>query len=123
MPDQKTLLFVYNRDSGEVQPPKNYSTGKGVAAAADSCTLSRVTLSPVGVKKNWKRFLKDLDIPLRFLNRDEFVPEFGQREVSFPAVFVQTGDDLQVLISAEELARCQDLSDLIRLVKERVLFG
>jgi hypothetical protein len=87
----------------------------------DSCILSRVTHSPVGIKKEWKRFLKDLRIPSRSLDRNEFLHEFGNHPLTFPVVLFRNGTELSVLISTEELNRCRDLSDLIHLVREALL--
>ena len=120
MQDKKTLLFVYKTDSGVLQSLKNYSTGTPAASGADACTLNAITHSPVGIKKEWKRFCKDLEIPSRSLARNEFVLEFGHLQITFPAVLVQEGTGLAVLIDTEDLNRCRDLSDLMLLVKERV---
>ena len=79
-----------------------------------------MTNSPVGMKKEWKRFLKDCAIPARTLDRDEFLSEFGSRPVTFPVVLLKRGTELSIFISTEELNRCHDLSDLILLVEERI---
>jgi len=120
MPDSKTLLFVHNLDSGVLQSLHDYSSGKPVSSKGDACILSIMTHSPVGMKKEWKRFLKDLPIPTRTLDRDQFVAEFGHRTVTFPVVLLKRGMELGVFISTEELNRCRDLSDLIHLVQERL---
>jgi hypothetical protein len=120
MPDSKTLLFVHNTDSAVLQPLHDYSTGKAGGGEADACALSRITRSPVGIKKEWKRFLKELDIPSRSLDRNEFFSEFGHRPVTFPTVLLRHGTELSILISSEDLRLCRDLSDLIRLVRERL---
>jgi hypothetical protein len=120
MPGTKTLLFVYKTDSGVLQSLKNYSTGTA-ASGSDICTLSAVTHSPVGMKKEWKRFLKDLQIPSRSLDRNEYTMEFRQHPTTFPVVLVQTGTELAVLIGTEELNQCRDLNDLMLLVRERLL--
>jgi hypothetical protein len=121
MPGVRTLLFVHNIDSGVLPSLKDFSTGKTAASGSDICALSAITHSPVGMKKEWKRFCKELEIPSRSLDRNEFVSEFGQRQVTFPIVLVQQGTELSVLISTEELKRCRDLNDLIFLMKQRLL--
>jgi hypothetical protein len=123
MPDTDTLLFVHNIDSGVLQPLHDYSSSKGTPSGSDACTLSRITHSPVGVKKEWKRFLKDLRIPSRTLDRNEFLSEFGHRTLTFPAVLIKHGTELSVLINSMELASCRDLGDLIHLVEERLSTG
>jgi hypothetical protein len=124
MPGQKNLLFIYNTDSGALQALKDFSTGKSAISGADTCILTGITHSPVGMKKEWKRFCKDLEIPSRPLHRNEFMAEYGsrQQQITFPIVLVQKGTDLEVFISTEELNRCRDLNDLILLMKQRLLF-
>jgi|SRR5208337_802996 len=120
MPGLKTLLFVYNTDSGVLQALRDYSAGTAVVSRTDICPLCAITHSPVGVKKEWKRFIKDLGVPSQFLDRNAFSSEFGNHKTTFPVVLVQEGTGLAVLISTEELNRCRDLNDLILLMKERL---
>lgn len=120
MPDSKTLLFVFNLDSRVLQELHDYSSGNAPAPAADACPLYRITHSPLGTKKEWKRFIKELDIPSRSLDRDEFMREFGKDRVTYPVVLIKRGPDLGVLASTEELQACRELDNLIALVKERL---
>ena len=123
MPGQKTLLIIDNTNSGVLQPLKDFSAGKAAGSGADAHTLSMLTHSPVGMKKEWKRFLKDLEIPSRTLEKSEFLSEFGSghRQMTFPVVLLRQGAELAMLISTEELNRCRDLNDLIFLMKQRIL--
>jgi hypothetical protein len=73
------------------------------------------------MKKDWKRFVRELGIPARFLNRNEFVSEIGAGLITFPAILVQTGKDLLMLASSEEINRCSSVEDLISLVQQRSL--
>ena len=122
MPGSKTLLIVDNTDSGVLPSLKDFSAGTAAASGAGTCTLSTITHSPLGMKKEWKRFLKDLEIPSRSLDRDEFLLEFKRHQTTFPVVLVQKGTELAVLINTEELNRCRDLNDLILLLRQRLLF-
>ena len=125
MPGTKTLLIVDNTNSGVLQPLKDFSAaGSAAGSGATTQSLSTITHSPVGMKKEWKRFLKELEIPSRTLEKGEFLAEFrsGHSPATFPVVFVQKGTELAVLISTEELGRCRDLNDLIVLLRQRLLF-
>lgn len=123
MPGTKTLLIVDNTNSGVLQPLKDFSAGTA-ASGAGTRTISAITHSPVGMKKEWKRFLKDLDIPSRTLDKGEFLSEFrsGHSQTTFPVVLVQKGTELAVLISTEDISRCRDLNDFILLLRQRLLF-
>ncbi|MDO9325925.1 MAG: hypothetical protein Q7T80_13330 [Methanoregula sp.] len=124
MPGTKTLLIVDNTNSGVLQPFKDFSSGAAAAPVGGTRTISSLTNSPLGMKKEWKRFLKDLDIPSRTLEKGEFTSEFrsGHSTETFPVVLVQKGSELTVLINTEELSRCRDLNDLILLLRQRLLF-
>jgi len=124
MQGSETLLVVDNTDSGVLPSLKDFSTGKVGASRAGTFTISSITHSPVGMKKEWKRFLKDLEIPSRTLERGEFIAEFGSGHspMTYPVVLIQKGTELSVLISTEELSRCRDLNDLITLLRQRFLF-
>lgn len=119
MPQEEILLFVSNSDSGVLPKIKNYS-GESAASRSDGCNLSALTHSPVGMKKEWKRFIKELTIPSRVLDRDEFRAEFGNGITTFPVVLVRSGRGLSVLISPDELNRCRMLEDLMNLLQQRL---
>ncbi len=124
MPGTKTLLIVDNINSGVLQPFKDFSAGTSAPSRAGTCTISSITHSPVGMTKEWKRFLKDLEIPSRTLERSEFTSEFGSVHplMTFPVVLIQTGTELSVLLSSDEISQCRDHHDLILLLKKRLLF-
>jgi hypothetical protein len=71
------------------------------------------------MKKEWKRFIHDLGVPVRFLSRNEFISEFHKSTAAFPAAFIQAGKEVQPLINSDEINRCAELEDLIGLVKQR----
>jgi hypothetical protein len=117
LPD-RSLVFVYNVDS-EILPKTNDHMRMAMPGK-ETCGLLALTFSPIGMKKEWRRFVHALDIPARFLSRDEFLAEFRTSTTPFPAVFLQTGNDLFVFISADEINQCARLEDLISLVQQRL---
>jgi hypothetical protein len=120
MSDLKTILFIYNTNNGVLKTLMDYFAGTASASGTDICPLNAITNSPVGMKKEWKRFLKDLKIPSRLLDRNEFSWEFGDLHTSFPVVLVQSGAELAVLVGTEALNQCRDLNDLIFLMQQRL---
>jgi len=117
-PDRK-LVFVYNLDKGSLSDIKDklYAT---VPSKAPACNLCSLIQSPVGMKKGWKRFVQDLAIPADYLFREEFQKEFGLPKFAAPGIFIQLGGSLILLVSAEEINRCESTDDLIEIVKQRV---
>lgn len=115
----RLLLFVYTCDRGNLSAMKDYSQ-PDAADKVSGCRLLMLTSSPVGTKKEWKRFIHDLKIPARFLYRDEYEEEFGALLTTLPAIFLHTDRTRNLLVSGDELGRIQSLEDLIALVKERL---
>jgi len=119
MESGRSLVFVYNADS-ETIPKANGFMSRPMATLTEQCNLLVLTFSPIGMKKEWKRFISGLKIPVRFFSRDEFASEFRDLAATFPAAFLRTGKDLFIIASTEEINRCTDLADLIGLVQQRL---
>ena len=117
MQSDTVLLFVYNSDRGDLAAIKDYSRKAGAEKA--SCNLTGLILSPVGMKKGWKRFISELPVPARFLHRDEFEEEFGALKAPAPAVFLRNEKALALIISCQELDQVLSTEDLIALVHQR----
>jgi len=119
MPAARSLIFVYNIDSEDL-PDVNDHMSRMAGPGSGHCSLQAVTFSPIGMKKEWRRFVQGLKIPARFLARDAFGAEFPKVAVTFPSVFLQTGEGLFTFITTEEITQCRELGDLIRLVQQRL---
>ena len=115
----QTLLFVYNCDRGNLSAIKDYSQ-RTVNEKAPDCRLLALISTPVGMKKSWKRFISDLEIPSRFLHKDEYEEEFGAILTPLPVVLLQTQKSRSLFISADELSRVQTVEDLITFVSQRL---
>jgi len=123
MADGKTLLFIYNTNNGKLKSLMDYCAGTASAPVTDACPLNAITTTPGGIKEEWNRFLKDLRIPSRLLDHNEFSWEFPDLHTTFPVVLIQSGADLAVVVGTETLRQCRDLNDLIHLMQERLSPG
>nr|WP_321350563.1 hypothetical protein [uncultured Methanoregula sp.] len=119
MLQEDSLLFVCNNDSGVLPRIKDYSAHSSTSPA-EGCNLSALIQSPLGIKKEWKRFIREQKLPSRILDRNDFCNEFGSGISTFPVVLVTTGRGTVVLISTDELNRCRELEDLMSLVEQRL---
>jgi len=119
MRPEQTLLFVYNASS-ETIPRESQLMSRPTSSLSEPCRLLTLTYSPIGMKKEWKRFLSGLKIPARFLSRDEFTSGFRNITATFPAVFLMSGKDLFIIATTEEINRCGDLNDLVVLIQQRL---
>jgi hypothetical protein len=113
------LIFVYHCDRGHLSATKDYSQ-KLTDNKAPDCNLLALISSPVGMKKGWKRYIQELQIPARFLCRDEYEEEFGGLLTPLPAVFLHEGKTKSLVISAAELVLTESLEDLIALVDRTI---
>ena len=120
MRQDRFLIFVYNADS-ETVPRANQLMSRPTGAMSESCKLLTLTYSPIGMKKEWKRFLNNLKFQVRFLARDEFTREFRGFSATFPVAFYQSGKDLFILASTEEINQCRELEDLVTLIDKRLV--
>lgn len=116
-----SILIVYNAASETLSKVNDPLMKTGVLGS-ERCNLHALTYSPIGMKKEWKRFIYDLKISVRSLSRDEFASEFPSIVTDFPVIFFQNGNDLTRLLSMEEINQCRELGELIRLMQQRV-FG
>ncbi|MGA2912443.1 MAG: hypothetical protein ABSE07_02895 [Methanoregula sp.] len=112
------LLFVYGIERSSLSAVTDYHHSAG-SAKTPRCNLYSLIITPVGMKKGWKRFLNDLTISSRFLFRDEFQQEFKIQDTLVPAVFIQTGKSIHQLITADEINRVSSTDQLADLVKQR----
>jgi len=70
--------------------------------------------------KNWRKYLAGVKADKAFLHRSEFQKKYPECIEALPAIFTENGDDIQILVSAEEINTCENLEELISLVEERV---
>ncbi|MDL2345062.1 hypothetical protein QOL99_12995 [Deinococcus sp. MIMF12] len=120
MPAERSpLIFVYNADSGAVNALRDL-WHKTVSPQTYACSLCAVTYGPLGMRREWRDFVRGLEREVRFLHRDELVAEFGLRDVGLPAAYeVRPDGRLREWLPASELRTVTTLDGLMRRVKER----
>jgi hypothetical protein len=116
---EKSLLFVYNADSGL------FSTLTDIAHKVFSpetyqCNLCAITYGNFGIRADWKMFLETLDLPLEFLHRDDFIMRHGSGDTQLPAIFIQNTSELELLISSVEINSCHCTDDLKKLITSKL---
>jgi hypothetical protein len=119
MSPERTLLFVFNINTGNLSGRTDYHQSPGTTKEP-RCHLFELIFSPVGMKKGWKRFLNELPLPSRLLFLDEFQVEFGIARPSVPVVYLQSAKSLQELITTDELQQIPSTDLLIDLVTRRL---
>jgi hypothetical protein len=120
--NNRELIFVYNADGGIIDLLYDFFH-KMFSPPTYPCSLCFVTYGRYGVKNKskWKKFLKLLPYKVLLLHRDEFHDSYPRvKKVSLPAAFIRDSNKPVLLISAEKMDECKNLSDLIELVKAHV---
>ncbi|MDE4908520.1 hypothetical protein L0665_07860 [Methanogenium marinum] len=120
--EEEILLFVYNADSGVFRELKDY-VHKAVLPSTYDCSLCALTYGSTGMKKRWKNFLKELDVSVEFLHRDEMTKKYPALAVRLPAVFIKSGQSLNLLITAGEIGLSKDLEELMDLLTYKLKHG
>ncbi len=114
-----SLIFVYNADSGLFNTLTEI-VHKALSPETYQCNLCAITHSHFGMRKEWKAFLRELDMDCEFLHRDELEDTYGISDVSLPAIFKRLGDKLEILIGAESINACHSIEELKELIKEKL---
>ena len=124
MTDSKELILVYNADSGFFNIIKD-GLHKVISPSTYQCNLCALTYGTLKMKNEWKEFIDKLEIPSKFLHRDEFIRELESHphnleNVKFPAVFLRMDEKISLLISSDEINKSKTLDDLMNLITENL---
>jgi len=114
---ESKLVFVYNADSGLFNTMSDIAH-KIFSPSTYDCQLCALTHSYFSAKDDWKVFLDTIDIPLVFLHKDEFQQKYKHQDIKFPAIFIDEGSELGLLINADALNQCNSLDELKTLINE-----
>jgi hypothetical protein len=114
----KTLLFVYNADSGFLNAIKD-----GIVKITDpkkyGCNLCGLTYGLATMKESWRRFLNTLPVESKFLHRDEYRKQY-QDNTNLPATFIEEDGKLILIINSEEFKELSTLEGLEILLRKRL---
>jgi hypothetical protein len=113
------LVFVYNAESGLFNAVAD-AAHKIFSPRTYPCNLCALTHSALGMRKDWKRFLEGLGVPLEFLHADELKARYGAAGVPLPAVFTKNDAGLEVLLEADAINACRTGDELKQLIVSRI---
>jgi hypothetical protein len=125
------LVFVYNADSGAMNAFKDFFH-KAFRKSTYQCNLCAVSFGAFGMKKEWKEFVNDLELPVEFLRKDQFQFDFLHKDEfhdkyhsedfhdKFPSAYLEVDSELKLFISQEEMNAVKDLTELKDLVSRRI---
>jgi hypothetical protein len=107
----KELILVYNADSGVFNALAD-AVHKVWSPGTYNCQLCALTYGAVAMRDEWAQFLHGLGIPVRFLHRDEIQRKFPNLKIELPAILLNEGMRVEVLLSAARINQCSTLNEL-----------
>ena len=125
MEESKTeLILVYNAESGFFNIIKD-ALHKTISPSTYQCNLCALTYGTISMKSKWKRFVDELEIPSKFLHRDEFIRMLKNHphkieHTSFPAIFLHKKRKISLLVTSVEINKCKTLDDLMELIEKNL---
>ena len=122
---ENKLIFVYNADSGGAFTALKDTLHKTFRKSTYQCNLCQDTFGAFGMKKEWKNYVENLDVPVEFKKKDKFKFEFLHRDefeekcfvenAQFPSAYYWDGAGLQLFISQNEMNTIRSIDDLKNL--------
>lgn len=117
---KEKLVFVYNADGGLLNGIMD-SAHKLFAPSTYQCALCAVTHGLIGMRSEWKDYMRSLSYETRFYHRDGFRKEWPQMEAEMPAVFFEAeAEKIELLISKQELEMVRSVGQLSALLGRRI---
>ena len=110
------LIFVYNADSGPISGLFDIGH-KLFSPETYQCGLCSLTHDTFAEKKIWKDFREKSVTEMEFFHRDEFEKKYGKK-FNYPVVFQQS-DNLEILLSREDIEQIPDVETLIKTIEEK----
>ncbi len=117
--NDKKLVFVYNADSGVINIVKDF-WHKLVRPSTYQCNLCAQTFSTFGMKKDWKKFINNLDIDAEFLHKDEFEEKYEISDATYPSAYLKNGNAFDLLINQEEMNGVKSLDEMEALIVSKL---
>ena len=119
MSDERKLVFIYNADSGLLNAVKDYFHKKRSPDTYE-CNLCMQTFGGFSMKKDWKSYINDLDVPTEFLHKDEFEKNYDVKNAEYPSAYLRNGSGMKLIISKDEMNNVKSLDEMKELVSKKL---
>lgn len=120
MTNPRSLIFVYNADSGLFNALTD-TAHKLLSPGTYQCQLCALTHGHFGMHREWADFLEGLGVPCEFRHRDELPADLDMPEVELPAVLFREGQRLTPCLDGGRILECETLGALERMILEQCL--
>lgn len=113
------LVFVYNADSGVFNTLTDIAH-KIMSPDTYECNLCNLTHGYFKARDEWVGFLRDLDVEIEFLHRDEYIKKY-KNKADYPAIFIKNDGDLKLWINKDEINRMASTEELMQMVRTELV--
>lgn len=117
--DARKILFVYNADATLRSDVRLFFT-KLLAPAKYPCKLCAITYGNFTMRRSFRRFLGASPHSVIMLHRDEFRARFHD-DTPLPAVFELLGDQVRIILSADDLGDIGTVDALVSRVESAIV--
>ncbi len=74
----------------------------------------------ISMKKDWKNYVNNLDIPVEFLHIDEFEKKFDVKDAKYPSAYLKNGSNMKLFITRDEMNKVESLDEMKELVTKKL---
>lgn len=110
---EKTLLFIYNANSGTLNGLIDLMH-KSISPKTYACDLCTITYDVKGMLPTWKAYINTLPYKILFLHKDELKKEYPFITTALPAILLWHNTAFQILISRNDFKEIKSLDMLIQ---------
>lgn len=117
------LVFIYNANSGLRNSVMDIAH-KLLSPNTYECSLCDLTHGVFKEHQLWKSFREGSTTEMEFLHKDEFEKLYGSKfghKFTFPVILSAENQELQLMVSTQELNGLVALEELIALLQNRLL--
>tara|TARA_Y100001970_G_C13961982_1_gene713641 strand:+ start:378 stop:788 length:411 start_codon:yes stop_codon:yes gene_type:complete len=115
---QPTIYFVYNANNDFISIIGDF-VHKSVSPTTYSCNLCKLSYGIFTKTKKWEAFLNTLEYEFSFIYKNEKTPILNHID-SFPVVLIQYDNQIDILVSTDEMNSYKNLDDMIMGLNKRI---
>jgi hypothetical protein len=112
--EEVELIFVYNASSDFFSRLNDFAH-KIISPQTYSCNLCQLTFGNIGMHMEWAEFIKELPYKVKFHYKDQWLNYHH-----FPVVLLKRGEEINTVVSPEELHQAESLKELIDVINEKL---
>jgi hypothetical protein len=122
---KRRLVIVYNTQRTN---PVSDSIKRTFQPEKYPCALRVMTFGPFGMYRDWKEFLRKLDVHTDHLQRDQLLLKYPKAlykeypaQLTYPVILERTDKAVKVFVSTDELSKAASLEELKDLLTSKLM--